>query len=98
RLFLLDHFTPRAFEETNIKSVPFDGHVPSRNREVVLQVLKQDPSVQVILITISCGAVGLDHTAASRAYLLKPQWNPTIEDQALSRIHRMGQVRPVTVV
>lgn len=37
-------------------------------------------------------------TAASRAYLMEPQWNPAIEEQALSRIHRIGQTRPVTTV
>lgn len=40
----------------------------------------------------------LDLTAASRAYLLEPQWNPTTEDQALARVHRMDQKRPVTTV
>lgn len=40
----------------------------------------------------------LDLTAASRAYLLEPQWNPTTEDQALARIHRMGQKNPVTTI
>lgn len=37
----------------------------------------------------------LDLTAASRAHLLEPQWNPAVEDQALARVHRMGQRRPV---
>ncbi|KAK4444372.1 SNF2 family N-terminal domain-containing protein [Podospora aff. communis PSN243] len=37
-------------------------------------------------------------TVASRAYLLEPHWNPTLEDQALARIHRMGQKREVTTV
>ena len=41
-------------------------------------------------------ATSLDLTAASRAYLMEPQWNPTLEEQALARIHRIGQKRPVT--
>lgn len=40
----------------------------------------------------------LDLTAASRAYLMEPQWNPTIEEQALARVYRLGQTRPVTTV
>jgi SWI/SNF-related matrix-associated actin-dependent regulator of chromatin subfamily A3 len=40
----------------------------------------------------------LDLTAASRAYLLEPQWNPMIEEQALSRIHRLGQTKEVKTI
>lgn len=40
----------------------------------------------------------LDLTAASRVYLMEPQWNPTLEEQALARAHRIGQTRPVTTV
>lgn len=40
----------------------------------------------------------LDLTAASRAYLMEPQWNPSVEHQALARVHRIGQQRPVTTV
>ncbi|EHK42608.1 hypothetical protein TRIATDRAFT_224421 [Trichoderma atroviride IMI 206040] len=37
-------------------------------------------------------------TVASRAYLMEPHWNPTLEEQALARIHRIGQTQSVTTV
>ena len=40
----------------------------------------------------------IDLTAATRAYMLEPQWNPTVEEQAMARIHRIGQTRPVTAI
>lgn len=40
----------------------------------------------------------LDLTVASRVHLLEPQWNPAVEDQALARVHRMGQNRPVVTM
>ena len=42
--------------------------------------------------------LSLDLTAASTVHLLEPQWNPSLEDQALARVHRLGQTRPVTTI
>jgi SNF2 family DNA or RNA helicase len=30
-------------------------------------------------------------------HIVEPQWNPTIEEQAIARVVRMGQTRPVSV-
>jgi SWI/SNF-related matrix-associated actin-dependent regulator of chromatin subfamily A3 len=40
----------------------------------------------------------LDLTAASRVHLLEPQWNPMAEEQALDRVHRLGQTREVQAI
>ena len=40
-------------------------------------------------------AIRLDLTAASRVHLLEPQWSPMAEEQALDRVHRMGQRQEV---
>jgi SNF2 family DNA or RNA helicase len=37
----------------------------------------------------------LDLTAACRVHLMEPQWNPMAEEQALDRVHRLGQSYPV---
>lgn len=39
----------------------------------------------------------LNLTHASRAYMLEPSWNPSVENQAVDRCHRLGQLRPVKV-
>ncbi|KAH7371973.1 SNF2 family N-terminal domain-containing protein [Pyrenochaeta sp. MPI-SDFR-AT-0127] len=81
-----------------IRCVRIDGKVAIKKREQAIQQFRNDPDTRVILITISCGACGLDLTAASRVHLLEPQWNPSIEDQALARAHRLGQTHPVTTL
>jgi SNF2 family DNA or RNA helicase len=49
-------------------------------------------------MTLGTGAVGLNLAVASRIYLLEPQWNPSIELQAIGRALRLGQTDQVTIV
>ncbi|KAH7171392.1 P-loop containing nucleoside triphosphate hydrolase protein [Dactylonectria macrodidyma] len=87
-----------GLNKASIKTLRFDGKVPQKDRQNVLDRFRTDPNVRVLLLTLSCGAVGLTLTAASHAFLMEPHWNPTLEDQALARIHRLGQKREVTTV
>ena len=49
-------------------------------------------------MTLGTGAVGLNLAVASRIYLLEPQWNPSIESQAIGRALRLGQKDNVTII
>ena len=51
----------------------------------------------MLVSQIQAGGVGLNIQAASVVILCEPQWNPAIEEQAIARAHRMGQVRRVDV-
>ncbi|KAE8552362.1 hypothetical protein EYB25_006256 [Talaromyces marneffei] len=87
-----------GLKQAQIPCLRFDGKVPQKERKSVIDKFKHDPSVSVLLLTLSCGAVGLTLTEASCAYLMEPHWNPTVEEQALARIHRLGQKKEVTTV
>ncbi|KAJ3493714.1 hypothetical protein NLG97_g4558 [Lecanicillium saksenae] len=87
-----------GLEQAGIEYLRFDGSIQQKDRHEILQRFKNDSSKRVLLLTYSCGAVGLTLTEASRAYLLEPHWNPTIEEQALGRIYRIGQDKEVTTV
>ncbi|ESQ48275.1 hypothetical protein EUTSA_v10021937mg, partial [Eutrema salsugineum] len=53
--------------------------------------------VQVMLMSLKAGNLGLNMVAACHVILLDLWWNPTTEDQAIDRAHRIGQTRTVTV-
>lgn len=40
----------------------------------------------------------LDLTAACRMHILKPLWSSMAEEQALDRVHRLGQTREVIAI
>ncbi|CAH2053538.1 unnamed protein product [Thlaspi arvense] len=53
--------------------------------------------VQVMLMSLKAGNLGLNMVSACHVILLDLWWNPTTEDQAVDRAHRIGQTRTVTV-
>jgi DNA repair protein RAD5 len=51
----------------------------------------------VLLISLRAGGVGLNLTAASNVFMMDPWWSFAVEAQAIDRVHRMGQLRDVSV-
>ena len=54
-------------------------------------------SPRVLLISLRAGGVGLNLTAANHVFMMDPWWSFAIEAQAIDRVHRMGQLRDVSV-
>ncbi|KIW69455.1 hypothetical protein PV04_05332 [Phialophora macrospora] len=88
----------QALDEAGLAFKRIDGTMSGRDREWDLSSFRNDPSVKVLLATISAAGVGLDLTVANLACILEPQWNPSVEEQALSRVHRMRQTKPVKTI
>ncbi|TFK56558.1 hypothetical protein OE88DRAFT_1649913 [Heliocybe sulcata] len=87
-----------ALEAAGIRYERLDGTMKRDDRTRAMEVLKHDPGCEVLLVSLKAGGVGLNLTAAQRVYLMDPYWNPAVENQAVDRIHRLGQTRPVTTV
>ncbi|KAK9827580.1 hypothetical protein WJX81_000554 [Elliptochloris bilobata] len=68
---------------------------PQRAREI--KAFQSDPAKTVFLLTMRAGAVGINLTMATHVLLLEPALNPALEDQAIGRAWRMGQMNLVTV-
>ncbi|GLB35986.1 putative SNF2 family N-terminal domain containing protein [Lyophyllum shimeji] len=87
-----------ALEAAGIRYDRLDGTMKRDDRTRAMDALKHDPGCEVLLVSLKAGGVGLNLTAAQRVYLMDPYWNPAVENQAVDRIHRLGQTRPVTTV
>jgi len=87
-----------ALSVAGIRYDRLDGTMKRDDRTRAMDALKHDPGCEVLLVSLKAGGVGLNLTAAQRVYLMDPYWNPAVENQAVDRIHRLGQTRPVTTV
>lgn len=74
-----------------------DGSVAPAARQELVQDFADRADHAVLLSQIEAGGVGLNIQAASVVILAEPHWKPSVEEQAIARAHRMGQVRPVQV-
>ncbi|RTE70723.1 hypothetical protein BHE90_014873 [Fusarium euwallaceae] len=84
-------------EQRKIRFLRIDGQVRCNERLGILSIFSENPEIEVLLMSIGTGSVGLNLTAANYVHLVEPQWNPSVEEQAIARAVRMGQTRPVTV-
>ncbi|KAK7344595.1 hypothetical protein VNO77_14384 [Canavalia gladiata] len=75
----------------------FDGKLSQKQREKVLYEFNETREKRVLLMSLRAGGVGLNLTAASNVFIMDPWWNPAVEEQAIMRIHRIGQKRKVVV-
>ena len=78
-----------------IKYVYLDGSTPAKDRKLLVDKFQTDTTIQVFLISLKAGGVGLNLTAADYVYVIDPWWNPAVEDQAIDRTHRIGQTKKV---
>ncbi|KAJ3329419.1 hypothetical protein HDU76_007945 [Blyttiomyces sp. JEL0837] len=84
--------------DAGFKFCRLDGKMKRPDRALAMERFKTDPEIDILLLSLKAGGVGLNLTAASRVYIIEPYWNPAVEQQAVDRVHRMGQVRPVNVI
>lgn len=68
----------------------------TENRAELVDTFQSDKTKTVFLLSLKAAGFGLNLTAASYAFLFDPWWNPAAEAQAIDRIHRIGQTKPVT--
>lgn len=74
------------------------GKLNAKQRQAEIQKFESDPTVSVFFISIKSGGTGLNLTAADYVFILDPWWNPSTEQQAIARAHRIGQDKNVFAI
>ena len=69
----------------------------TKKRDVEIKKFQEDENINIFLLSLKAGGVGINLTAADYVILFDPWWNPAIESQAVDRSHRIGQTKKVMV-
>ncbi|BCX81288.1 hypothetical protein MIT9_P0866 [Methylomarinovum caldicuralii] len=101
RVLLFSQFTSMLgrIEEAILKpqGIPYAKLTgQTRKRDEAIERFKRG-DVDLFLISLKAGGVGLNLTEADTVILYDPWWNPAVEAQATDRAHRIGQDKPVFV-
>ncbi|MBA0747970.1 hypothetical protein Gogos_004829 [Gossypium gossypioides] len=94
---MLDLFEA-CLKSSSIQYRRLDGTMSVAARDKAVKDFNTLPEVSVMIMSLKAASLGLNMVAACHVLLLDLWWNPTTEDQAIDRAHRIGQTRPVTVL
>ena len=89
---MLQQVTPEL-DKAGISYAYLDGQ--TANRSKVVNEFIHDEEKRVFLISLKSGGFGLNLTVADYVFLMDPWWNPAVENQAIDRVHRIGQQKKV---
>ena len=71
------------------------GDTPMSKRTSIIEKFNRG-DIQVLLVGIQVGGVGINLQKANYVFIFDRWWNPAVEQQCVSRAHRKGQTRSVT--
>jgi len=100
RILIFSQFTRMIAlieDELNARKIAYSKLTgQTRKRDDAIELFKSG-AVDVFLISLKAGGVGLNLTEADTVIIYDPWWNPAAESQAADRAHRIGQDKPVFV-
>lgn len=74
-----------------------DGSTNIGVRRDLVHAWQTDESIFCFLLSTRAGGLGINLTAADTVIFYDSDWNPTVDQQAMDRAHRLGQTKQVTV-
>ena len=91
------HLIEKRLNQENIPYLYLDGETPAAQRLELTRRFNEGEA-DVFLISLKAGGTGLNLTGADLVIHYDPWWNPTAEEQATGRAHRIGQTKKVEVL
>ncbi|XP_051148927.1 putative SWI/SNF-related matrix-associated actin-dependent regulator of chromatin subfamily A member 3-like 1 [Andrographis paniculata] len=87
-------------KQAGFKVIRLDGTMNAKRRANVIKefCVPAPDGPTILLASLKASNAGVNLTAASTVYLMEPWWNPAVEEQAMDRVHRIGQKEDVKVV
>lgn len=76
---------------------PITGAIDPKRRQEIVDAFSKAEDGAVLVSQVQAGGTGLNIQSASVIIFCEPQIKPSIENQAIARAYRMGQVRDVLV-
>merc|ERR1719427_1310868 len=77
--------------------IRLDGSSKIHHRRDMVHHFQSRQDIFVFLLSTRAGGVGINLTAADTVIFYDSDWNPTVDQQAMDRAHRLGQTKQVTV-
>ena len=85
-------------EFKHLHPIVLTGDTPTEERTQLIADFQNNPERRIFLTTYGAGGVGVTLHAASCCILYDAHWNPTVDEQAIGRLHRFGQKNPVPII
>ncbi|KAI8368263.1 SNF2 family N-terminal domain-containing protein [Radiomyces spectabilis] len=79
------------------KYLRLDGSSKISERRDMVTDWQTRPEIFIFLLSTRAGGLGINLTAADTVIFYDSDWNPTVDQQAMDRAHRLGQTKQVTV-
>jgi hypothetical protein len=86
----------KLFADRGIPYVSIRGDQTSKARQAAVDAFTNDPQVQIAVCSLMAAGVGLNLQVASNVVLAELSWTDAEQQQAIDRVHRIGQDMPVT--
>jgi len=83
----------RISAELGKKVLFFHGSLDLEDRRDMIEEFEKDENIPAMVLSLKAGGLGLNLTMANYVFHFDRWWNPAVENQAVDRVHRIGQQR-----